>query len=143
MNEWTGKARDMSEWLKSLKQQREIMDNVTEWRTIPPRDAVYAPLPEGLHPELLKALHAKGMDQLYSHQAAAFSAAQSGEHVVTVTPTASGKTLCYNLPVLQEIVSHPESRALYMFPTKALAQDQVAELQQFADLMDCELKTYI
>src|SRR5690606_39170629 len=107
-----------------------------------PRDAVYAPLPERLHPELLKALHAKGMDQLYSHQAAAFSAAQSGEHVVTVTPTASGKTLCYNLPVLQEIVSHPESRALYMFPTKALAQDQVAELQQFADLMDCELKTH-
>lgn len=142
MNEWTGKARDMSEWLESLKQQREIMDNVTEWRTIPPRDAVYAPLPERLHPELLKALHAKGMDQLYSHQAAAFSAAQSGEHVVTVTPTASGKTLCYNLPVLQEIVSHPESRALYMFPTKALAQDQVAELQQFADLMDCELKTH-
>lgn len=142
MNEWTGKARNMSEWLGSLKDQREIIDNVTEWRTIPPRDAVYAPLPDGLHPELVKALHAKGMQQLYSHQAAAFSAAQQGEHVVTVTPTASGKTLCYNLPVLQEIVNHPESRALYMFPTKALAQDQVAELQQFADLMDCELKTH-
>ncbi|MFC6332154.1 DEAD/DEAH box helicase [Paenibacillus septentrionalis] len=142
MNEWTGKAANMSEWLENLKGQKEIMDNVTEWRTIPPREAVHAPLPDGLHPELHKALQQKGIGQLYSHQAAAFTAAASGAHVVTVTPTASGKTLCYNLPVLQEIVSNPESRALYMFPTKALAQDQVAELQEFADLMDCELKTH-
>ncbi|GIP14929.1 putative ATP-dependent helicase YprA [Paenibacillus montaniterrae] len=142
MNEWTGKARNMSEWLESLKQQKEIMENVTEWRTIPPREAVYAPLPQQLHPELKGALQAKGIDKLYSHQAEAFAAAAQGAHVVTVTPTASGKTLCYNLPVLQEITNNPEARALYLFPTKALAQDQVAELQQFADLMDCDLKTH-
>ncbi|HIW34637.1 MAG TPA: DEAD/DEAH box helicase, partial [Candidatus Paenibacillus intestinavium] len=97
-------------------------------------------LPIDLHPELYKALQSKGMTELYTHQRDAFEAANRGMDVVTVTPTASGKTLCYNLPVLQEIVEHSESRALYMFPTKALAQDQVAELQQFADLMDCELK---
>lgn len=142
MNEWTGKERNMSEWLESLKQQDDIMENVTEWRTIPPRDALYAPLPEQLHPQLKQALQAKGMDRLYRHQADAFAAATQGSHVVTVTPTASGKTLCYNLPVLQEIATRNESRALYLFPTKALAQDQVAELQQFADLMDCDLKTH-
>jgi len=142
MNEWTGKARNMAEWLENLKGQEEIMQNVTEWRTIQPREASYAPLPDELHPELKKALKAKGIEQLYSHQAQAFQAAMSGGHIVTVTPTASGKTMCYNLPVLQEIVNNNEARALYLFPTKALAQDQVTELQQFADLMDCDLKTH-
>lgn len=142
MNHWTGRVKDMRQWLEQLKQQEEIMQHVTQWRVIPPRDAVFQPLPEQLHPELKKALEVKGMTQLYKHQAEAFSAALEQKDVVTVTPTASGKTLCYNLPVLQEIVHNPESRALYMFPTKALAQDQVAELQQFADLMDCDLKTH-
>lgn len=140
MNEWTGKAKDMHEWLRGLKDQTEIMKNVTEWRVIPPRDAHSVSLPLDLHPELYRALQSKGMTELYTHQRDAFEASARGNDVVTVTPTASGKTLCYNLPVLQEIVHNPNSRALYMFPTKALAQDQVAELQQFADLMDCELK---
>lgn len=140
MNEWTHKAANMREWLEHLKHDTEIMKNVTEWRVIPPREATTVPLPSSIHPELRKALDAKGMSQLYTHQSEAFQAAQAGEHVVTVTPTASGKTLCYNLPVIQEILLNANSRALYMFPTKALAQDQVAELQQLADLMECDLK---
>jgi DEAD/DEAH box helicase domain-containing protein len=89
---------------------------------------VFAPLPAELHPGLVAALHSRGIDRLYSHQAEAWSAVRQGRHLVVVTPTASGKTLCYNLPVLQRILEAPESRALYLFPTKALAQDQLAEL---------------
>jgi superfamily II DNA helicase RecQ len=68
------------------------------------------------------------MERLYTHQAEAFEAAWAGRDVVVVTPTASGKTLCYNLPVLGAILENPDARALYLFPTKALAQDQLAEL---------------
>jgi DEAD/DEAH box helicase domain-containing protein len=95
---------------------------------MPATDAVFAPLPTELHPGLVAALHGRGIDRLYSHQAEAWSAVRQGRHLVVVTPTASGKTLCYNLPVLQRILEAPESRALYLFPTKALAQDQLAEL---------------
>jgi DEAD/DEAH box helicase domain-containing protein len=87
-----------------------------------------APLPEDLHPELARALAARGIERLYSHQADAYKAVRSRRHLVVVTPTASGKTLCYNLPVLQRLLESPETRALYLFPTKALAQDQLAEL---------------
>src|SRR4029077_12121433 len=86
---------------------------------------------------------ARGVEQLYSHQAKAFEAVAKGEHLVVVTPTASGKTLCYNLPVLQALVQQPESRVLYLFPTKALAQDQLAELTELAkSLPDMRLYTY-
>src|SRR5690606_8113554 len=78
----------------------------------------------------------------YTHQHDAFIQATSGNHVVTVTPTASGKTLCYNLPVLQMIMGDDSARALYLFPTKALAQDQVAELQEFVNRMGADIKTH-
>jgi DEAD/DEAH box helicase domain-containing protein len=95
---------------------------------IPATDAVYAPLPPDIRPELADALRRRGVARLYSHQAEAYTAVRNGRHVVVVTPTASGKTLCYNLPVLQRLLEDPERRALYVFPTKALAQDQLAEL---------------
>src|SRR5437588_7217516 len=102
--------------------------DVTLDHTIPARPARYLPLPAGLRRELAAALAAQGVDRLYSHQAEAYEHVRSGRHLVVVTPTASGKTLCYNLPVLQRLLEQPTSRALYLFPTKALAQDQLSEL---------------
>src|SRR6202048_2980392 len=95
---------------------------------IPEVAATFAPLPFDLRPELVTALERRGIQRLYSHQAQAYDAIRGGSHLVVVTPTASGKTLCYNLPVLQRLLESPEKRALYLFPTKALAQDQLAEL---------------
>ena len=104
------------------------MENVTAWRTVPPRAAQYASWPEGIDPRLPAALARHGVHQLYTHQADCFTASQQGLDYVVVTPTASGKTLCYNLPVLAEILKNPDARALYLFPTKALSADQVSEL---------------
>lgn len=142
MNRLTGKVSSMEELLQRIKSTPEIMQNVTEWRTLPPREAQYAEFPAELRPELRKALEEKGITRLYTHQASAFEAIARGEHVVTVTPTASGKTLTYNLPVLQQLLIDDSSRALYLFPTKALAQDQVAELQETVDRMGVDLKTH-
>ena len=96
---------------------------------IPARPGRYAPLPADLDPRLRDALATRGIDRLYSHQAAAWEAVRAGRHLVVVTPTASGKTLCYNLPVLQAALER-QAKALYLFPTKALAQDQVAEIME-------------
>src|SRR5438874_6693960 len=101
---------------------------VTLDHVLPASQAVFAPLPGDLRPELVAALQSRGIERLYSHQAEAYSAVRAGRHLVVVTPTASGKTLCYNLPVLQRLLENPERRAIYLFPTKALAQDQLAEL---------------
>jgi DEAD/DEAH box helicase domain-containing protein len=94
---------------------------------VPAHGAQYAPLPGDLDARLIEALRGRGVARLYTHQAAAWESVQAGRHTVIVTPTASGKTLCYNLPVLQAAL-HDQAKALYLFPTKALAQDQVAEL---------------
>ena len=109
--------------------------HVTAVRRLPVKDAEFAPFPEGLDPRLVRALAARGIAQLYTHQADAIDHALAGRHVVTITPTASGKTLCYNAPVLQSILTTPATRALYLFPTKALAQDQLAELHQLAEII--------
>jgi DEAD/DEAH box helicase domain-containing protein len=98
------------------------------WHEQPAREARYAAFPDALAPRLVAALANRGIERLYTHQAQAVEAALRGESVVVVTPTASGKTLCYNLPVLQSILADPDARALYLFPTKALAQDQMQEL---------------
>jgi DEAD/DEAH box helicase domain-containing protein len=112
--------------------------HVTAVRRMPEMPASYAPFPEALDPRLRRALQARGIEQLYSHQAAAIDQALAGRNVVIVTPTASGKTLCYNAPVLASILADSSSRALYLFPTKALAQDQLAELHQMAALVGGE-----
>ncbi|MGB2632761.1 MAG: DEAD/DEAH box helicase [Candidatus Acidiferrum sp.] len=101
---------------------------LTAVRHYPSRAAQWAEFPEWVHADLRAAYQAKGIKQLYSHQAAAAEAVHAGKNVVIVTPTASGKTLCYNLPVLDAILGDADARALYLFPTKALAQDQLAEL---------------
>ncbi|MEZ5316067.1 MAG: DEAD/DEAH box helicase [Vicinamibacterales bacterium] len=112
--------------------------HVTAVRKLPAVAAEFAPFPASLDPRLVQAFGARGIAQPYTHQAEAIDHALGGRDVVIVTPTASGKTLCYNVPVLQEILRDPSSRALYLFPTKALAQDQLAELHQMASLVGAE-----
>jgi DEAD/DEAH box helicase domain-containing protein len=112
-------------------------------RHVPARPATYAPFPPALDPRLVEALRARGIDQLYVHQARAWELVEKGQHVVVVTPTASGKTLCYNVPALQALLAQPDARVLYLFPTKALAQDQLAELREIARaLPDLRMFTY-
>jgi DEAD/DEAH box helicase domain-containing protein len=137
----------------SLMQIRELLDElltsletgplITAVRHFDARPAVFAPFPSSLDPRIVEALKARGVQQLYAHQAGAFDTVAKGEHLVVVTPTASGKTLCYNLPVLQALVQQPEARVLYLFPTKALAQDQLAELMELSkSLPDMRMFTY-
>ncbi|CTP92640.1 Distinct helicase family with a unique C-terminal domain including a metal-binding cysteine cluster [Xanthomonas translucens pv. poae] len=107
--------------------ERRYHDRITGSFMLPGRAGRYAPIPDDVPAALVAALKARGIAQLYSHQAEAWDAAQRGEHVAIVTPTASGKSLCYTLPVVAAAMT-AQAKALYLFPTKALAQDQVAEL---------------
>jgi DEAD/DEAH box helicase domain-containing protein len=101
---------------------------LTAVRHFPAREAQWADFPEWVNADLAGVYAAKGIRRLYTHQEAAAEAVHAGKNVVIVTPTASGKTLCYNLPVLNATLENSDTRALYLFPTKALAQDQLAEL---------------
>ncbi|MBV9759554.1 MAG: DEAD/DEAH box helicase [Acidobacteriaceae bacterium] len=101
----------------------------------PARPARLAPFPDALNPALRSALESRGIEQLYIHQTAAVEHSLAGKNVVVVTPTASGKTLCYNLPVLHTLLADPSARAVFLFPTKALAEDQRLELQQLNDAL--------
>jgi DEAD/DEAH box helicase domain-containing protein len=105
--------------------------NFAVWHTMPGHPADMHPFPEDLHPKLVEALKARGIRSLYSHQVEAWIHARAGENVVLATGTASGKTLAYHLPVLAALLEEPESRALYLFPTKALTQDQLSGLNVF------------
>ena len=109
--------------------------HVTALRRLPQVPAQFAPFPESLDDRLRTALVSRGIAQLYTHQAQSIGHAMAGRNVVVITPTASGKTLCYNAPVLNAILQDPASRALYLFPTKALAQDQLAELQTLCETL--------
>jgi len=102
----------------------------------------FASLPEAVHGSLRAALEQQGVKRLYSHQAEAFRLVDAGKNVVVVTPTASGKTLCYNLPVLNRLIAEPDARAMYLFPTKALAEDQLHELQEAVDRMGSEIRAF-
>jgi DEAD/DEAH box helicase domain-containing protein len=118
----------LSSLLSHWRADPEVGGNVIEWRTIPSRPARYQPIPEDLHSLLSNALHARGIHELYTHQIQSWLHAKSGHHYVVVTGTASGKTLCYHLPVLDCLLRDENARALYLFPTKALAQDQLSGL---------------
>jgi len=128
--------------LDILERDEEFQAQVTHWERLPAKAPVYAPYPGWLDERIVRTLRARGIDALYSHQAAALDAIHAKKHTVVVTPTASGKTLCYDLPVLDAIAKEPSARALYLFPTKALAQDQLAELDRLAGDMAIEFKTY-
>ncbi|HSC28053.1 MAG TPA: DEAD/DEAH box helicase [Vicinamibacterales bacterium] len=114
---------------------READPIVTAAHRIPAVAASFTPYPDSVDPRLRLALAAHGVEQLYTHQREAFEHVLAGRNVVTITPTASGKTLCYNAPVLDAILKDPSTRALYLFPTKALAQDQLAELHALCGLL--------
>ena len=125
----------------------ERPDNPDAWvtaiRRLPAKAAEYAAFPEAIDARLRSVLARRGIEQLYTHQARAIEHALARRHVVITTPTASGKTLCYNAPVLNAILRDPSTRALYLFPTKALAQDQLAELHELSNQLSAEGETEI
>ncbi|HTS50171.1 MAG TPA: DEAD/DEAH box helicase [Bryobacteraceae bacterium] len=108
----------------------------------PAREGEYEAIPESVAPAIRSMLEARGIPRLYTHQAEAVRLCLKGKNVVVVTPTASGKALCYNLPVLQRISDDPGARAIYMFPTKALAEDQLHELQSALDAMGSPIRAF-
>ena len=112
------------------QQDQEFRENITYWQVTAAHEAVSTPIPASLDPRLHSALNLLGITQLYSHQAEAVTRAHDGENLVIATGTASGKTLCYNLPAVQQALSNPNARILYLFPTKALTQDQLSSLDQ-------------
>lgn len=128
--------------LNKLLTNPRFQKNITYRRTIPAKPGIFKPIPPFLPQGLSELLQRKGITKLYSHQAEALEKARSGQDFVVVTPTASGKTLCYNLPVLNTLLENGEARALYLFPTKALAQDQVAELMSWSEELGGNIKTY-
>ena len=132
----------VSEYIEKLKNDPEFMRNVTEWRVLPERRARYGEFPSDVDERIRALLCARGIDRLYIHQTEAIRKVLEGKSVVVVTPTASGKTLCYNIPVLNGILKDEASRALYLFPTKALANDQMAELYSMIQQMDVDIKAF-
>jgi len=130
--------------LKALEIERTLGAEpvLAALRRYPAQDARYADFPEDLDPRLRDVLLRRGVERPYTHQREAYDAARAGRHAVVVTPTASGKTLCYNLPVLDTILKDPDARALYLFPTKALAQDQLAELYGLIETLGADIGTF-
>ena len=106
------------------------------------KNGEFVEFPEQLAVSLQQALRGRGIAKLYSHQSEALAHAEGGRNVVVVTPTASGKTLCYNLPVLNSLLADPNARAMYLFPTKALAEDQLQEFQAAVDAMGSQLRAF-
>ncbi len=133
---------NLEQMLDYFKASDKMMRNVTSWVELPAREAVYADFPDFIDDRIKTALGRRGVHRLYSHQADAIQAVNEGNSVVVVTPTASGKTMCYNVPVLNSILKDEASRALFLFPTKALSQDQTTELHELITEAGVDVKTY-
>jgi len=133
---------NLAQLFARLQQDPGFRRNVTHWHTIEAEAARTAPMPDDLDPRLAEALRRRAIPTLYTHQAQAHEQIRLRRDVAIVTPTASGKTLCYNLPVLQSCLEDPEARALYVFPTKALSQDQMQELHGLIGETGADIKTY-
>ncbi len=117
-------------------------NHIVHWEEIAAVQARTIPFPNDLDVRLCHALRKRGVSELYTHQAEALKLARAKKNFVAVTPTASGKTMCYNLPVVEQIMAEPTSRALYIFPTKALAQDQMSEIHELIDELGIDLKCH-
>lgn len=128
--------------LSNIRNDPDLGPNFVEWRELPAVAPCHAPFPTALDPRIVAALQARGIDSLYGHQAEAVEAVLAGKNVAVVTPTATGKTLCYNLPVLNAVLADSSSRALYLFPTKALAQDQLDEIHGLITGLSAEIRTF-
>ena len=122
--------------------RRKPNSPITAIRRLPASEGKFADLPETVDARLKKVLAERGVSRLYSHQAEAFERIGAGENVVLVTPTASGKTLCYNLPVLNQLLEDPNACALYLFPTKALAEDQLAEFHGLVGAAGSDVRAF-
>jgi DEAD/DEAH box helicase domain-containing protein len=120
----------------------EVAANIAAYREIAPREAAYGEFPARVDPRVVRALAARGIRRPFLHQSEAIDHVLGGEHTVVVTPTASGKTLCYNAPTLNAILADETARALYLFPTKALSQDQVSELHALIEILGVDVKTF-
>jgi DEAD/DEAH box helicase domain-containing protein len=126
--------------LDTLLAAPEVAEAVVTRRILPARPADLVDIPAWLDPRLRGALERRGMPALYRHQAEAMDALRRGEDVLVATPTASGKSLCYHLPVLQAVAEDPAARALYLFPTKALGRDQLTEIRELGNLAELQLE---
>ncbi len=128
------------ETLERLLADPQIAAALVEHRVLPEREAQVVDVPAWLDKRLVRALHAQGIERLYTHQSEAIENLREGRDIVVVTPTASGKSLCFNLPVLQAVAQDPAARALYLFPTKALSQDQLAAFRDLATAADIDVQ---
>ncbi len=133
---------NVAQLVDQLRRDSDFQRHLTDWRTVEPRTARYGGIPDTLNAKLTAGLKRRGIADLYTHQTEAVTHALAGRNVCVVTPTASGKTLCYNLPVLHRLLERDTARALYLFPTKALSQDQMHELKNFVDELDVKIGTY-
>src|SRR5262245_11400810 len=132
------KPSNLREFLGELRKS----DSVSGYHYVAPREPTLVEFPETLDARIRSALEGRGINRLYSHQAESFALSRSGKNVVVVTPTASGKTLCYNLPVFQRIVENPDARALYLYPTKALTYDQLDDLMAWTNALGKDIGVY-
>lgn len=133
---------DAFEVFEKFSSQPNVRERLANVVTAPPKKPVYAELSVPLHTRLQETIARAGIEQLYTHQAKAIEAALEGRDVVVVTGTSSGKTLCYNVPVIQTCLTEPVATALYLFPTKALAQDQAGKLEQLVPGADVRVGIY-
>lgn len=133
---------NLEQILDSFKNSQGMMSNITRWVEVPAREADYEEFPGCVDDRVREALRKRGVNRLYSHQAQAIREVVEGRNIVVVTPTASGKTMCYNIPVVNSILRDDESRALFLFPTKALSQDQTSELHELITEIGADIKTY-
>ncbi|WP_394232742.1 DEAD/DEAH box helicase [Niallia oryzisoli] len=134
--------KSLQEIMNQLKLTDEYKENIVHWQTIEAKEAKTVDFPASIHPSLKAALQGRGIHTLYTHQREAYESVMGNKSIVAVTPTASGKTLCYNLPVLETIIRNPNARALYMFPTKALAQDQKSEMNELIQEAGLSINSY-
>ena len=132
----------IEEIIESWKRSRAISPCITDLRIFKKREGQYRPFPKFIQPVIRQALETEGIEQLYSHQVDAIEAVHEGKDIVVVSPTASGKTLCYNLPVMNTKLEAPSSKAFYLFPTKALSQDQMFELQNLIQRVGTSVATF-
>jgi DEAD/DEAH box helicase domain-containing protein len=130
--EYNNQDMALSALLARWRSDPQVGPNLVEWRVVPGKPAQFEPFPSEIHPILKDALNAHGIHSLYTHQSASLKAIKAGKNVIVVTGTASGKTLCYNLPVLDLLLNNPDATALYLFPTKALSQDQFSALKSLS-----------
>lgn len=128
----------LDEWVQDPRKKQQIKSI----HVIEPREAQTVPFPDDLNEAIQAALISRGITELYTHQASSYLHARSGQSITTITPTASGKSLCYHLPVLQSIAEDPKSRAIYLFPTKALAQDQKSDLNDMIEATGMPIGSY-